>query len=294
MARNKGGIFGRIKSLASNIFGRTEETKIPTTAPTHTVTHVSEPKFETDSYTEKTERVSSYDIPREPNPAPQRQRTDTFEIPKTTETRQRRTRKNRATTQRTIRTYEDYLASREAAKQKILQQEIVQQAHDKSQSVFREKNYSYYEMVNANVVAEEQMNLASSRRTEGSSVYTRDEVKVFYRAFQNVWQGNNVELEDRNQEILDHVNEQREEHGLEPISLADLMDRTVKANRLALSGQKLDTRYVDDEIAQAAYDRIANSDHDDNSKTSPTNESVMNQIQESLSQLIFEPNYLSD
>lgn len=289
MARNKGGFFGRIKSLASNIFGRTEETKIPTPAPTHTVTHVSEPKIKADSYIEKTERVSFDDIPVAPRPSRTRQRTETVRIP---EIKQRETIKTRNTVQRSIRSYEDYLASREAAKQKVLQTEIVKQAYDAAQSVKRERTYSDIELLNSEITTTEQMNLASSRKTEGASIYTQDEVKVFYRAFQNVWQGENVELEDRNTAILDYVNEQREDYGLEPISLGDLMGKTVEANRLALMGQELDTRYIDDEVAFEAYDRIANSDHDDNSKTSPTDASVMNQIQEALSQLIFEPNYL--
>lgn len=54
----------------------------------------------------------------------------------------------------------------------------------------------------ANKATEKMINMASSRKTEEASPYTRTQVQIFYRATQEAWQ--NSPLENRNQAILNY------------------------------------------------------------------------------------------
>ena len=54
----------------------------------------------------------------------------------------------------------------------------------------------------ANKATEKMINMASSRKTEEASPYTRTQVQIFYRATQEAWQ--NSSLENRNQAILNY------------------------------------------------------------------------------------------
>lgn len=133
---------------------------------------------------------------------------------------------------------------------------------------------------------QQQMNLASSRQTEQSSIYTREEVKIFYRVHEKLWNKKGVDEHERNQAILDALNDKRAEQGLPPISLSEAMDATIKANKLALSIQKLDPTAKMNQFEKDAYEEAQKYDDEDSAKTSPTAASVVKLIKGALDVLL--------
>ena len=133
---------------------------------------------------------------------------------------------------------------------------------------------------------QQQMNLASTRLTEKSSIYTREEVKLFYRIHQDLWFKPGVREQDRNKAILDALNEKRKEQGLSPISLAQAMEATINANKQALEMQKPDPRKRLDEFSRRAYEMAAKYDTDDGDRGSSTDYSLLNLISDSFNAIL--------
>ncbi len=133
---------------------------------------------------------------------------------------------------------------------------------------------------------QQQINLASSRQTEQSSIYTREEVKIFYRIHQKLWDKSGVDVHERNEAILDALNDQRREKGLPPISLAEAMEATIKANKQALEMQKLNPGAKLDEFSRRAYEEAQKYDDEDGAKTSPISAAVVTMIKGAFDALL--------
>lgn len=133
---------------------------------------------------------------------------------------------------------------------------------------------------------QQQINLASSRQTEHSSIYTREEVKIFYRIHEKLWNKSGVNERDRNRAILDALNDKRKEQGLSPISLAEAMEATIKANKQVLELQKLDPSRKLDEFSRQAYEEAQKYDDEDGAKSSPTNSAVLTMIKGAFDALL--------
>jgi hypothetical protein len=132
-------------------------------------------------------------------------------------------------------------------------------------------------------VTQSQLNLASANKP---SVYTKQEAKTFYRATQKIWQREGVGEHNRNEAILDYVNDARAGNDLSPITLDQLVQYVLDANETALSMQDLDpSEYMDVEQAEM-YAKAQEGDNADNDKTSPTNEVVARAIEDALEDLL--------
>ena len=80
------------------------------------------------------------------------------------------------------------------------------------------------------------MNLASLRSQDGaSSIYTREQVSVFYAVTRNIWEKPGIKLEDRNAAVLQYFNEERIMQGLKTITLEDIMTKVVERNDVFLA-----------------------------------------------------------
>lgn len=132
----------------------------------------------------------------------------------------------------------------------------------------------------------QQINLASSRLTEQSSIYTREEVKIFYRIHEKLWNKPGVDERYRNEAILAALNDKRKEQGLPPISLAEAMEATIRANKRALELQKLEPSRKLDEFARQAYEEAQKYDDEDGAKGSPTNAAVLTLIKSAFDALL--------
>lgn len=133
---------------------------------------------------------------------------------------------------------------------------------------------------------QQQINLASSKQTESSSIYTREEVKLFYRIHEKLWNKPGVDEHSRNKAILDALNDKRKEQGLPPISLAEAMEATLRANKRALDLQSLDPSRKLDEFSKSAYEEAQKYDDEDGPKGSPTNSSVIKLIKGAFDALL--------
>lgn len=124
-----------------------------------------------------------------------------------------------------------------------------------------------------------------------ASSYTRSEVSTFYRATQKLWQQEGVGEHDRNQAILDHYNSIREENGLSPISLEDIVDYVLEANKRFQAMQDLDPEKNMTEEQKKLYEEAQKADNEDNDKKSASEVSatVMAAIMDAMDDLITLP-----
>lgn len=239
----------------------------------------------------KTPRVSQDDIPRAP-----RHRTQTTATPRITpKTETKSTRANTPSkSQKRIASYEDYARQRQKAREKLSQKQAVKISKDIDQSVKRERQAAdrLQQIVNENTkrieqetnriknqITKNEINLASSSKTEDLSIYTKAEVQTMYRAFQHVWDRPGVKLGERNEVIVKYVNIQRMLAGKEPISMAEIMQATIDANKKVLDAQK----------ATYGTDMDA-SDNADNRRPSPPSK-VMAIIRDALDEFIVQPTF---
>lgn len=108
-----------------------------------------------------------------------------------------------------------------------------------------------------NAFTQHQINLASVRPNEQKpmepSIYTREEVSVFYRALQDVWQKPGVTIESRNDVILNYFNEERLLRGLKPLTLKDIIDATVRKNSELINALEIESSL---KTGNSRYDEI--------------------------------------
>lgn len=277
------GFFSRIGNAINRIMGKKEASRqsyVPPAQPTTT----------------KTPRVSQDDIPRAPRHQTQSVSTPRPAIPRTPKTEKPKS--TRANTppkaQKRITSYEEYTRQRQKAKERLSQKQAVKISKDVDQSVKRERQAAdrLQQIVNENTkrieqetnkiknqITKNEINLASSSKTEDLSIYTKAEVQTMYRAFQHVWDRPGVKLGERNEVIVKYVNQQRMLAGKEPISMAEIMQATIDANKKVLDAQK----------ATYGTDMDA-ADNADNRRQSPPSQ-VMAIIRDALDEFIVQPSF---
>lgn len=150
-------------------------------------------------------------------------------------------------------------------------------------------------------VTQQQLNLAS---VSGPSVYTKSEAKIFYRATQDIWEtaerewvkahpdGNVEKHFNRNQAILDAYNREREENGLSPIQLDEIVDVVLDKNEKAQRISGIDSADFDDSDPESkAFAEAQQQDNEDGDAGSPpgVGQKLVNEIRDSLKKLFTTP-----
>ncbi len=140
-------------------------------------------------------------------------------------------------------------------------------------------------------MTQHQLNMASVNKP---SVYTKEDVKLFYRVTQKIWQRQGVGEHDRNEAILNYYNSIRRENGLSPITLTQLVEYVLNANERVRQIDILDTGEIDSE-SEEWYEEVSRYDTSDGEYGSPTDvgQSVINAIQDALEDLFILPDPLS-
>lgn len=102
-----------------------------------------------------------------------------------------------------------------------------------------------------------QLNAASAG---ADSVFTKAEVKIFYRATQKAWEGKSSKI-NRNQAILEYYGRS---------NLESLVEEVLEINKLAVKAASLDpTKFMTDEQREE-YEKAQQADTTDGEKGSPT------------------------
>lgn len=148
---------------------------------------------------------------------------------------------------------------------------------------------------NTNRIAEQQINMASSRTTEKGSIYTKKQVKIFYKATKDAWYQEGISVAERNQAILDYYNSKRVDANgkkLRPLTLGELFDKVMEANELAIRVQEVDPRNkLTGQDAEDA-DTALRTDNEDFEKSYGENidAAVVKDINDALDNMLQQPN----
>ena len=137
-------------------------------------------------------------------------------------------------------------------------------------------------------VTQREMNRAS---VNAPSVYTKTEVKVFYRATQKIWQQEGVGEHNRNEAILNYYNDIRRANGLSPLRLDEIVDYILEANQRAQRMQTVEPSEYMDEEAQEFYDVATKADNADGDLGSPpgVTQKIVDDIRDAMENLFVEP-----
>lgn len=149
-------------------------------------------------------------------------------------------------------------------------------------------------------VTQQQLNLAS---VNAPSVYTKNEVKIFYRTTQEIWEeaerewvkknpNGDVEKDfNRNQAILDAYNREREANGLSPIQFDELVQVVIDKNEKAQRISSIDSADFDDDEEAKAFREAQQQDNEDGDAGSPpgVGQKLVNEIRDSLRKLFTTP-----
>ena len=150
-----------------------------------------------------------------------------------------------------------------------------------------------------NAFTQNQMNMASlsdKNPAKEPSIYSKEEVAIFYKVTQEIWQRPGVDLEQRNEAILQYFNEERMMHGYKPITLKDLMQAVVSENEEQIRMQKIiDSR----KRGEDEYDRMLRESQEQQNtsgrKGSPTSgisHAIIDAVTDALSEWLRLPNPL--
>lgn len=100
------------------------------------------------------------------------------------------------------------------------------------------------------------------------SAYTKEEVKLFYRVTQKIWQREGVQGKtNRNELILDAFNREREKNGLSPLRLDEIVEYILKANKQAKKTLELDPEELTEE-QRDLYEEATGLDNADGERPS--------------------------
>lgn len=150
-------------------------------------------------------------------------------------------------------------------------------------------------------VTQQQLNLAS---VSAPSVYTKNEVKIFYRTTQEMWEeaerewvkknpDGNVEKDfNRNEAILDAYNREREANGLSPLQLDEIVQAVLDKNEKATKIAAVDDADFDDSDPESvAFREAQQQDNEDGDAGSPpgVGQKLVNEIRDSLKKLFTTP-----
>lgn len=147
-------------------------------------------------------------------------------------------------------------------------------------------------------VVQRELNKAS---VGASSVYTKEETKIFYHATQKAWHREGVGEHDRNEAILTYYNDIRIENGLSPLSFNQIVDYILQANKEFADLSKTPWDEMTDE-QQEYYEEYSPDVEDDD--TSPVSSlaaqgirnalDIMFSVNENLSDILGDFEGLSD
>lgn len=138
-----------------------------------------------------------------------------------------------------------------------------------------------------------QINLASSQRTEGASIYTKSEVQLFYRVTEDIWDRPGVTVSQRNELILEYYNNKRAEVGMPPMSLSEIMSMILASNKAALEAEELNPRVPLTEEQLELYNTAVLADDSDDELGSPTMASVVQVMRGYINVLLNQPDATS-
>lgn len=138
-------------------------------------------------------------------------------------------------------------------------------------------------------MTQHQINMASVNRP---SVYTKQDVQLFYRATQKIWQVQGVGEHNRNEAILDYFNSIRLENGLTPLKLDEIVDYVLKANEDIQKGLNTDTEEDMTQEQREWHEKAQQGDNEDNEKGSPPGigARIIADIRDALANLFVLPN----
>ena len=138
-------------------------------------------------------------------------------------------------------------------------------------------------------VTQSELNRASVR---APSSYTKTEASMFYRATQKIWQTQGVGEHSRNEAIMDYFNSIRSQNGLSPLSLSEIVDYVLEANKRMGAMQDLEPQEKLSEEQEKLYNEAQQADNDDSDKGSPSSaigQAVVTAIQDALEDLFTFP-----
>ena len=130
-------------------------------------------------------------------------------------------------------------------------------------------------------ITQQQLNLASSKKTEGASVYSFEEKTIFYAVTREIWQREGVTDKQRNQAIVDYFNKNNKGR---PRTLKEIVDEVLKANKEIKKAQELDPSKKMTQEQQELYDKYGSVDNGDGKINSPT-QGVVDAIIDKLSDM---------
>lgn len=133
-------------------------------------------------------------------------------------------------------------------------------------------------------VTQRELNRAS---VKAPSIYTKQEVQLFYRATQKIWQVEGVGEHRRNEAILDYYNSIREQNGLTPLRLDEIVDYVLNANQEVQAQLAVNPFDDMDEREQQDYAEAQKNDNADGDAGSPPGigEKVIQDIRDALDDL---------
>lgn len=104
------------------------------------------------------------------------------------------------------------------------------------------------------------------------SLYTKEDVQLFYRVTQKVWQ-KKVKRDERNALILKYVNEPRRKNNLAPMTLGEIVDKILKENKdlskVSKNADEWQRKGFPDEESKEAYANVERNDNADGEFGSP-------------------------
>lgn len=124
------------------------------------------------------------------------------------------------------------------------------------------------------------------------SAYTKTEASLFYRATQKIWQKKGIGEHSRNEAIMDYFNSIRDKNELTPLSLSEIVDYVLDANKRMGAMQDLEPQEKLTEEQEKLYNEAQQADNDDSDKGSPSSaigQAVVTAIQDALENLFTLP-----
>lgn len=139
-------------------------------------------------------------------------------------------------------------------------------------------------------VTQKEINKAS---VGAPSAYTKNEVKVFYRVTQEIWQNGSSEKKvNRNEVILDYVNLIRKQNNLTPLTLDQVVDYIISTHGEFMKQVKIDSLKDMTPEQREAAEKAMENDNADSNQTSPiTAEQAMIMTEDAFSNLLVMPDF---
>ncbi len=140
-------------------------------------------------------------------------------------------------------------------------------------------------------VTTQQLNLASSKRTEAASIYSFEEKSIFYRVTQKIWQQKGISDKERNEAIIEYFN--RERGNKPPLSLSEIVDKVLEQNKKIKEAQKLNPLEKLTQEQRELYQKYGAIDNADSESKSPSGigQVVVDAIFDALDEILDLPDF---